>query len=496
MIIIKDYIKFNLSIFLFVISIGFSGCNSRKKPVESENNIKELFQEVEPTFESHGKLILPEGYTYRVLFSEGDEVVTHEGIRAPAKGMHDCVIFIPEDGSSTKGKLFVSHEDIVKNDVLGHGGGGTIFSVEKKEGEWQIVSERRNIDFTKVGGTIRNCGGELTPKGTIISAEEGYANTNQAIYTMYPDTSDFRGKPRYMNFGYAVEIDPDKAEAIQKLKSMGRYSHEDVLCLEDQKTVYLTQDESPAIFYKFVAFEKGDYSKGSLYAYKQKKNGGEWLELSDDPRFITDTRRVALERGATLFNRHEWVTKVGDKLYITETGHDFMQWDWAINMGGVPADYFNNLKMSGAKNVFSDPYGRVLEFNMKTNEMKEYLAGGTSSKKPLTNFASPDCIHSTSINNQPYLVFNEDIIGLDKGRVSEEALSKGFGINEIYFLNANLKNPTVDDLKRFLVAPKGSETTGTYFTPDGKNMFLSIQHPDTTNPEPFNKSCVIVITGF
>jgi secreted PhoX family phosphatase len=39
------------------------------------------------------------------------------------------------------------------------------------------------------------------------------------------------------------------------------------------------------------------------------------------------------------------------------------------------------------------------------------------------------------------------------------------------------KKPTTDTLKRFLVGPKGCEVTGVAETPDGKVMFVNIQHP-------------------
>jgi secreted PhoX family phosphatase len=39
------------------------------------------------------------------------------------------------------------------------------------------------------------------------------------------------------------------------------------------------------------------------------------------------------------------------------------------------------------------------------------------------------------------------------------------------------KTPTADTLKRFLVGPVGCEITGLAETPDGKSMFINIQHP-------------------
>jgi secreted PhoX family phosphatase len=39
------------------------------------------------------------------------------------------------------------------------------------------------------------------------------------------------------------------------------------------------------------------------------------------------------------------------------------------------------------------------------------------------------------------------------------------------------KAPTADTLKRFLVGPKDCEITGIAETPDGKALFVNIQHP-------------------
>ena len=59
----------------------------------------------------------------------------------------------------------------------------------------------------------------------------------------------------------------------------------------------------------------------------------------------------------------------------------------------------------------------------------------------------------------------------------------------------SIEYPSVDDLMRFAVAPKGAETTGVIFLPNG-DMIINVQHPSVSNPEPFNKSCTVLIEGF
>ena len=89
-----------------------------------------------------------------------------------------------------------------------------------------------------------------------------------------------------------------------------------------------------------------------------------------------------------------------------------------------------------------------------------------------------------------------DVDWYDMGRVPKYVEAARRLVNEVYFLPLNKKDPELSDLLRFAIGPKGSETTGTYFTPDGSTMFLNIQHPWPRNKAPFNRSTTVAITGF
>ena len=43
------------------------------------------------------------------------------------------------------------------------------------------------------------------------------------------------------------------------------------------------------------------------------------------------------------------------------------------------------------------------------------------------------------------------------------------------------------EVKRFLLAPDGSEVCGTVLTPDGESLFVNIQHPGTEQPRVPNE---------
>ena len=76
-------------------------------------------------------LIIPDNFNTKVLFSQTiDSVIRKDGLKFPAKGNHDMIAYVPIAGSSQHGWLFVSHETMDADSVLGDGGGATIFEVK------------------------------------------------------------------------------------------------------------------------------------------------------------------------------------------------------------------------------------------------------------------------------------------------------------------------------------------------------------------------------
>ncbi|MCS6935177.1 MAG: PhoX family protein [Chitinophagales bacterium] len=457
----------------------------------------DLFVPVAPDFNNQ-TVVLPEGFRYTVLFSEGDTVIAPDGRSAPARGSHDLVVYIPINGSNEHGYLYVSHETHHPHPVLGDGGGATFFEVKKINGEWSVISKLMSVDFSTVGGTIRNCGGTLTPHGTVLTAEEEFpmSNTELMLQNGITDTSDINGRKKFLHFGYMVEVDMQSGKALRKLYGMGRYSHEDAHCMPDGKTVYLTSDSKPAVLFKFVADKAGDYSAGQLYAYAQSEDasGGRWIPLPMHPDSLMNITDVALRLGAGMGIRHEWIDADGDKLYIAETGSDEFSFAREIKTGGKPFHYFAQL--ATGTNTYKDNYGRILELDLKTNRLRVLLEGGVADKDSAFCFSNPDAITVASIRGKKYLVISEDNNGNTLGRVIAAARERGQVYNEIYFLDLSVSQPTLRHLKRFMAAPEGCETTGNCFTPDGKSYFVSIQHPSRSNTPPFNRSAVIAITGF
>lgn len=233
---------------------------------------------------------------YQVLLQEGDHGVV--GVIKSIAG-EDLLVsndpdfngFIPT--GENEGLLFTNWENRpggMSRAALTRGG----------DGKWSVGNVEM-LDFASVGGTWVNCFGTVSPWATPLTSEELYfddtADWNNLEYKYIEDTAllaDYLGEyPNPYNYGYIVEIThPTGTPTPVKMFAMGRYSHENAVVMPDQKTVYLSDDGTGVVFFKFIADTAGDLSAGTLYAAKITQDGAsgaesaetslniEWVELA------------------------------------------------------------------------------------------------------------------------------------------------------------------------------------------------------------------------
>ena len=58
------------------------------------------------------------------------------------------------------------------------------------------------------------------------------------------------------------------------------------------------------------------------------------------------------------------------------------------------------------------------------------------------------------------------------------------------------RSPTPDTLRRFLVGPRGCEITGIAETPDGRALFVNIQHPGEETEDPELAGCSLITAKY
>jgi secreted PhoX family phosphatase len=476
--------KFLFSLLLATVMCGIS--QSQSYP----------FAQLDTNFTTN-YLLVPNGYSFSIIFQQGMPVLLSNGTTRPARGTHDFLIYVPNNGSSVNGWLFVNHETADSNTFFGDGGSVTTFPVQRVGNSWYPAGPFKHMGFAHLGLTRTNCAGGngILANGNVLTVEEFPPNSNAELYNNgagIRDTNDFGGYKKYLNFGWMIECNVQNDTALRKMFNMGRFSHEAAQVMPDGRTVYLTDDFTGGVFFKFVANTFGNYETGQLFAYKQVGNSGTWLAMPMVRDSLNNAREAAQRLGATVFNRLEDIDLDSQgNLYIAETGADSANFTAALNNGGVIASHL--IPKFVGNNRYDDPYGRVLKFDPVTLGMTVLIEGGNGSDGK-TNFSSVDNIALDRARNILYL--QEDLISNTRGRLPSFITSSSNWICEVYALHLSVQNPTVNDLKRFAVFPKGSEATGGYFTPDYNNFFINVQHPSSGNGSPFNIATTVCIIGF
>lgn len=371
------------------------------------------------------------------------------------------------------------------------------------------------------------------------SPDEKYARWNNSV-AAGSAAEDYRNE---MNtFGYVVEMDPYNPELkVRKRSALGRFAHESVSFskpVAGQPVVaYMGDDARNEYIYKFVSDAKwetrdarasdklaaGDkyLNKGKLFAARFREDGtGVWLELSlANPvlsnntsfEFKTDadiavfTRIAADTVGATKMDRPEWggVNPKNGEIYMTLTNNSTRTPDNTdaanprsyldLKAGKQQTGNVNGhiVRMAEAKPTDGEFKWDVYVFSGEANSGDANI--NLSNLTDANDMSSPDGLvfspttgicwiqtddgAYTDVTNCMLLAAIPGQVG-DGGKKTVSNLREdGTSKNVQTFVG---KEPTEANLKRFLVGPSGCEITGLAETPDGKSIFINIQHPGET----------------
>lgn len=244
-----------------------------------------------------GKLAKGLGHIYSMV---GDELILEND-------MPDFNGFI-QTGAG-KGYLFTNWEM--------YPGGMSRMAIEKdNQGSW-TVTDAMMLDFDGVKGTAANCFGSVTPWNTPLTSEEWIVDS-KVDTTTHPDwnnpavmNTDIIGymwqltapdAPNPYRYGYIAEVqNPTLNEPmVVKHYALGRFEHENATVMPDGKTVYLSQDDTGGVLFKFVADTPEDLSAGTLYGAKLTQDVGQndpattgfdvaWVELGHGDNAMIET---------------------------------------------------------------------------------------------------------------------------------------------------------------------------------------------------------------
>jgi hypothetical protein len=350
-------------------------------------------------------------------------------------------------------------------------------------------------------------------------------------------------------FGWVVEVDPyDPNFTPVKRTALGRFKHESaqyVVDSDNNLAFYMGDDEKNEYIYKFVCTGKYNpanpaanrdlLDKGVLYvAQFDASLNGKWIALEpgtmgingvalrDHPNFtgandaevlakiLIKTRMAADAVGATMMDRPEWTgarPRIGGydeiEVYCTLTNNDrrgtatvssnTADGSTAASSARPPVDAANPRE--------DNRYGHIIRWR---ETGKTVLAttftwdlfvqcGDTASTKPVkpTNNYKGDIVDapkgSADFGAPDGLWFDWF------GRLWVQTDQAGNGMGDWVNIGANslsCADPNTKEFRRFLTGPNKCEVTGITMTPDGKALFVGIQHPGegatADNPAQFS----------
>ena len=517
------------------------------------------------------ELRLPDGFRYEVVRSSGDpmgggmvygdhnDFVTYFPIDALDGGddSEDGILWVNHeyinpmfwsDYTDTEGATKKTREQVAREKA---GVGGSVVRVKREGDAWRFVegdAMNRRIDATtpmdltgpaagsdrmkgatEVIGTLANCGGGVTPWNTVLTCEENFQDyygqrtddqgqpgqgTDDSpealeVAETYRWLDDAEGAQPPEHYGWIVEIDPfDPESKPRKHTWLGRVRHENAaIAVSDSGriVVYTGHDEEDRCIYKFVSsgtYKEGDreanmdlLSDGMLYVADFAQ--GKWTALDyennklfKDNGYKSQAEVLVRSIDASTIEDPETELTLGtplDRCEDIEVHPETGQVYAALTNNALHGNFYGQILRMTEKD--DDPTAEEFSFEV-------FAAGG-----PQTGFASPDNLLFDNDNN---LWVVTDI----------SSSSLGSGIYETFKNNGAFVMPSgLDggafggDVFQFASAPVEAELTGPAFTPDGKTLFLAIQHPGEETEDPKNptstwpngdepKSSVVAITGF
>ncbi len=452
------------------------------------------FKGIAPGFTD--QLVTAPGLDWRLLLSAGDAM--GNGLRF-GDG-NDYLQFFPLSGPN-HGVLWVNHEyynplfftspertpaNIKQEmDLVG----GSLVEIRKGKGGWALVQDspynRRlhghsMIPFaggrtirgqTEAIGTFAGCAGGRTPWNTVLSCEENYD-----MYYGERDRQTGERKPSTWygwekvndcppeHYGWVVEIDP-MTGAAKKHVSLGRFAHEcaTVRLAKDQRpVVYMGDDANDQYIYKFIASRPGQLEEGTLYVADTDK--GRWIPMVHSDKRLKDAFKDQVEI---------WTYCRDAAKLLGATKQDRPE-DIEIDpFNGDVVIALTNNKPAGR------PMGRILKLMEAGNDplalsftTKTFLEGGEQG-----GFACPD---NLAFDGRGNLWFTTDM----SGDSMHKGVLQNFGNNGLFVVMRT--GPQAGIPVQVASAPTDAEFTGPLFSPDGKTLFLSVQHPGEQSKDKTN----------
>jgi uncharacterized protein len=415
-------------------------------------------------------------------------------------------------------ELLRTHADPTGTRVL-----GTFANCAAGKTPWgTYLTSEENIDDYFANGARPL---ELSKDAALADAYRRFPLRENSFYGWEVQDSRFdaRAEPREaLRFGWMVEIDPHDPRSVpRKRTSLGRFQHEGANTIVGKTghvAAYMGDDDKFEYIYKFVTrdrFNAKDPSAnrdlldhGTLYCARFDADGkGEWLPLVQDENgplnsragfanqgdVVLKVRAAADLLGATPMDRPEDVepSPVTGRIYIPCTK--------TAERGDVETDARSGQKIDGSVDAANprpeNKSGHIIEIAEAGDDATAtrfewnvfMLAGDPAAGRYIVDARDliPGKLSSTDTYFAGYPnpaevspIHCPDNLGIDpQGRlwIVTDTDNRGHPNNGCFVVPTS--GPQRGLLKQLASGPIGCEVCGCEFTPDGRTLFLTIQHP-------------------
>lgn len=281
-------------------SVAFAGlanraqADARQTPASDPGYLSEV-DAYGPLVEDPAGLVnLPRGFSYRLISQAGE--MMDDGFHVP--GSHDGMVAFPHVSDPDKVVLVRNHEigythrdsgplgpnatefdRLDPSRVYDYAPDGFPLSGGTTTLIYNTRTQRLENHHLSLTGTATNCAGGPTPWNSWLSCEE---NTVRA------------GNGVNKDHGYVFEVPSAYKGLVAPLpiKAMGRFKHE-AACVDPRTgVVYMTEDMSDGVFYRYLPNDKRYLGRGGRL---------QALKILDAPQAITSNQADALWRQGDSF---------------------------------------------------------------------------------------------------------------------------------------------------------------------------------------------------